>query len=102
MKAIDFRNGFVAIICKGCDEIHYVSTVEELPNGFGPWWFNKDYDKPTFKPSVNIHLEAIPNYKPEHRCHFTVTDGKITYCDDCTHSLKKQTIDLPEITENDL
>jgi len=99
VKAVDFRDGFVAIECKGCDEIHYISTKNKLPNGHGPWGFNGDYVRPTFTPSVNIHWEAVPSLnKPERRCHFIITNGMIHYCGDCTHVLANQTIELPEIT----
>ena len=30
-------------------------------------------------------------------CHSFVTDGRIQYLDDCTHELRGQTIDLPDI-----
>lgn len=100
MKAIDAHEGFTAIVCKGCDEIHYVATGKKLPNGHGPWKFNGNYEMPTFQPSVNIHWAAIPERnKPERRCHFIVTNGAIFYCNDCTHPLAGQTIELPEITE---
>lgn len=101
MKAFDRGNGFIAIECKGCDEIHYISVVNKLPNGHGPWGFNGDFNKPTFQPSVNIHWEAVPDSnKPERRCHFVITDGFISYCDDCTHPLSGQKIELPEIEEH--
>lgn len=99
MKTYNNGAGFQVIECKGCDELHYIKVDGKLPNGHGPWGFNKNQDSPTFTPSVNIHWAAIPDLnKPERRCHFVITDGKIQYCGDCTHSLKGQTIELPDIT----
>jgi hypothetical protein len=33
---------------------------------------------------------------PERQCHSFVTDGKIQFLPDCYHSLKGQTVELPE------
>ncbi len=54
------------------------------------WTFNGNRECPTFTPSMN---EAIGE-PVKRRCHFTVTDGKITYQKDCTHELAEKTLPL--------
>jgi hypothetical protein len=78
--------------CLGCGEAHMVRVFPGTNKG---WTFNGDFEKPTVRPSilVNGNLDC-PN---EPRCHSFITDGKIQYLDDCTHELKGQTVELPEI-----
>jgi len=84
--------------CPGCDEPHQVIIV-----GDKAWGFNGDYKKPTFIPSYLTWADPNPKALPEYpkyrngfRCHSFITDGNIQYLDDCTHSLKNQTVPLPE------
>lgn len=88
--------------CPGCDQAHGPHVPE--------WGFNGDFDKPTFTPSllvyshktlINDELEGDALTAPENitetpRCHSFVTDGQIQFLDDCTHSLRGQTVKLPE------
>lgn len=78
---------------------------EHIPRD-GRWQFNGDFERPTFTPSVNMSWGGPGNpcgdgvtIIPFFRNHFTVTDGRITYCTDCTHALSGQTLDLLEFTE---
>ncbi len=72
--------------CSGCKSTH---MFECRNDGKHPSWsFNGNMESPTFTPSLCY---------PDRRCHLTVTDGKIKYHDDCTHSLVGQTINLPEL-----
>jgi hypothetical protein len=59
------------------------------------WQFNGDVEKPTFTPS----LLAFNSPPPNGRCHSFVKDGRIQFLGDCTHELKGQTVDLPDIKE---
>lgn len=95
----------VAIACKACDEEHTIFT--KAPQGFqAEWRFNGDYDKPTFSPSVRVQFtkyeNGFQNWEPGQEteditCHFNITEGKIIYHGDCTHSMKGKTIELPDI-----
>ena len=79
--------------CPGCKCNHYITT--ERPKGGKPVWeFNGDVDKPTFSPSIRVEWE---HKNKKFTCHFNITNGKIRFRSDCTHSLKNQYIDLPEI-----
>lgn len=78
--------------CPGCDDVH--SVVVETQNG---WGFNGDLERPTFTPSV---LVRYGNREPgplgvNAVCHSFVTDGRVQYLGDCTHTLAGQTVDLP-------
>lgn len=72
------------IFCPACDS----------PHALRGWEFNGDLEKPTFNPSI---LVTTPNKRCV--CHSYVKDGKIQYLTDCTHSLKGQTVDLPDVAE---
>lgn len=94
--------------CPACKTMHAINV--EHPNGNkARWMFDGDLNKPTFHPSIKIKIGPMPTV-PEGRpdagktfvCHYHLRHGKITYCDDCTHELKGQTIDLPPIPEGEL
>jgi hypothetical protein len=95
----------IAIMCPGCNCKHIIATKEPQSNG-AVWAFNGDMDKPTFSPSLLIRTgsHATPEYVdppecPPTTCHSFITDGKIQFLGDCTHALKGQTVDLPDISE---
>lgn len=80
--------------CPGCGHDH---TFYTDPEAMGvAWYFNGAVDNPTFIPSLlntTDHGTGTPEIT---RCHLFVTAGKIIYCGDCTHDLKRQTIDMPD------
>ncbi|MCM1564938.1 MAG: DUF6527 family protein [Dehalobacter sp.] len=94
-------------MCPGCNE-HHAPKVHS-PHG---WGYNDNPEKPTFTPSILVrgtkritddeaemimrgdHIEPVPFI-----CHSFVTDGKIQFLNDCTHSLAGQTVELPEIAD---
>lgn len=68
--------------------------------GFGhgprvpPWTFNGNMEFPTFRDSIRVDYYS-EKLGQDMVCHSVVTDGKIAYCDDCTHEFKGQTLELP-------
>lgn len=110
-----YRVGFR---CPGCGDTHLLQTPEINAGSGAIWGFNGDFDRPTFTPSI---LQWSGHYMPgynsdkcwctwtkEHPadegkcptcyiCHSFVTDGKIQFLSDCSHSLAGQTVELPEI-----
>lgn len=90
--------------CPGCNDNHQISV--------GTWTFNGDLERPTFSPSVLYNAaqwgEEWPAFAARRAahpgvgtggtivCHSFVTDGRIQFLGDCTHSLAGQTVDLPE------
>lgn len=93
--------------CPGCDDVHGIHTG---PDG---WTWNGDLDRPTFTPSLLVHMTkwhgTFEQYgkwtRPTHAnvepggqatCHSFVTDGRIQFLGDSTHHLAGQTVDLPE------
>lgn len=88
--------------CPGCEDVH--SITARSPDG---WEWNEDLERPTFNPSVKVGGVQWPPDSPFHKpthavaagkpivCHSFVRDGRIKYLGDCTHSLARQTVDLP-------
>ena len=99
--------------CPGCNEAHPLNSKT------GTW--NGDFVRPTFTPSVLYTAgHFAPHWKegdncwctywrenPDDppaftcmRCHSFVTDGRIQFLSDCTHSLVGQTVELPNFPED--
>lgn len=65
----------------------------------GAWSWNGDQDRPSFQPSILVTYpgaDAGANGAPPAVCHSFVTDGRIQFLGDCTHSMAGLTVDLPE------
>ena len=96
-RAERLSDGSIAFECPGCRMHHRVMVGE----GQGPrWGWNGSMDLPTFTPSILVRYsgsDAGQGVAPPAVCHAYVTDGRIQFLGDCTHSLAGQTVDLPEI-----
>ena len=78
--------------CPGCEVPHGIAVGE----GSGPrWGYNGNPDKPTFTPSILVRYPWGVQ-QVEQVCHSFVTDGRIQFLGDCTHSLAGQTVDIPD------
>jgi hypothetical protein len=85
----------------------------------GIWEWNENFDKPTISPSLLVKLVKVPKDIPKNEdgtyqvdqngrivgctdevCHSFVTDGRIQFLSDCTHSLSGQTVDLVDFDES--
>jgi|HubBroStandDraft_2_1064218.scaffolds.fasta_scaffold387948_1 hypothetical protein len=91
--------------CPGCNEMH------SLPDS---WTFNGNLESPSFSPSFKHDFlrrefkdgkwtgqwlrDGNGNTIP-YCCHYVLTDGRLNFCDDCTHPLSGQTVDLPLLPE---
>ena len=75
--------------CPGCECSHRLIVVGE-----GAWGWNGDTEKPTLTPSI---LWQSGDENGPIVCHSFVTDGKIQFLGDCTHTLAGSTVDLPDI-----
>lgn len=104
------EDGSLWFWCTGCNTPHSLN----VGTGPGPrWGYNGNAEAPTFTPSVLVkgtqrlteaeHQALLAGIHVEPRpfvCHSFVTDGRIQYLGDCTHSLAGQTIELPEWAAN--
>ncbi len=88
--------------CPGCKESH---RVQHGP-GTGPRWiWNGDIHKPTFIPGILARISHYAEHSEEdvdfecRICHSFVTDGRIQFLTDSTHTLAGQTVDLPNFPE---
>lgn len=73
--------------CPGCEIAHRYA----IGTGPGPRWnWNGNKEKPTLTPSLLCNTG-------DKRCHLFLTDGKLHFCKDCSHSLAGKICDLPEL-----
>lgn len=86
--------------CPACNHMHGFAVQTPFRNG-ARWSFNGDGERPTFSPSMNIAVGPFPDGRTK-RCHYFLTDGRIQYLGDCTHSMAGQTVECPEIPERHL
>jgi hypothetical protein len=89
---------YYSFYCPGCKHQHSYPVNSD---GTG-WTFNGNMELPSFTPSLLNQLKVQNEKTGEYdivksRCHLYVTNGKIQYCNDCTHEFAGQTIDIPEI-----
>ena len=104
--------------CPGCQEAHVIPVRPEAVDN-PSWTWNGDVEKPTFQPSILVtsgHYAKGHNkdtcwctYNKEHPddpapfkcgiCHTFITNGQIQFLGDCTHELAGQTVELPDIPE---
>lgn len=103
-KVRDIGNGAFAFYCHGCGHEHVYYTKKDNPQR-PCWQFNGDLNNPSFTPSLlNRWGTHVPGYKPAGpepvyndggTCHLYVTNGKINYCNDCTHGYNgKQGVEM--------
>jgi hypothetical protein len=88
----------LAFHCPGCGHDHAFTVGPQNDSEGVPrprWDWNGSYELPTFTPSLLCNKDA-----PTNRCHLFVTDGRIQFQQDCWHTLKGQTVDLPDWEEN--
>ncbi len=104
-KLRSLQGGRVVFFCPGCKESHQI-TVRDDPNRQGPTWgYNGNPEAPTFTPSILVRWNEPsdkdcefdnPAKDRQMVCHSFVTDGRIQFLNDCTHSLAGQTVDIPD------
>lgn len=97
----------VSFKCPGCGDTHCVPTS----GGQAAWLWNGSSDRPSIQPSLSVATgHYASSYRPGdpcwcgkgyafscYRCHSIVTDGRIFFCPDSTHSLAGQTVDMPDV-----
>jgi len=79
-----------SVMCPACNAEHEFDDR---------WVFNGDYDKPTFRPSMNWVVRNDEGKNLIAKCHSWVTDGKIQFLSDCSHEMKNQTVELTNFTK---
>jgi hypothetical protein len=114
-KFIEVTNlpGHLMFDCPGCGFSHEINTY--VNTGEPVWSFNGNLAKPTVTPSILVRFVSHPGNAEmdgdekyvlgddgrlkgakDEVCHSFITDGKIQFLSDCTHSLAGQTVELPE------
>jgi len=107
------ENGRVAFYCPGCKKFHAIHI-----EGEGRWDFNRNYNRPTFNPSILVRSgHFVPGHEDQcwckfyaerpdeepafkcFQCHSFVADGKIQFLTDCSHELAGKIVELPDIED---
>jgi len=74
--------------CPGCGCAHRLNVSRtDHPQGLR-WYFNGNYVRPSFTPTVRINDGA-------RRCNYTLEHGWLSFDVDCTHALAGQAVPLP-------
>jgi hypothetical protein len=83
--------------CPGCKYDHRVIVKWGSTAGKTEpkWSFNGSFVAPTFNPSLLIR--EFDGDVAVRVCHSFIKDGRIQFLDDCTHSLKGQTVELEQV-----
>lgn len=109
-KLRSLGEGLVGFHCPGCKTGHMVIVARDPDLPDTPCWgYNGNPDAPTFTPSIlcrgtvpitneqHARIMAGESFEPQPLvCHSFVTDGRIRYLEDSTHSLAGQTVELPD------
>jgi hypothetical protein len=92
--------------CPGCRNEHLVHVNGKRNASKATWSFDMNLEHPTFSPSIFLKtgIYADPKWIPPDSeshwnviCHSFVRRGSIQFLNDCTHDLKAQTVELPDI-----
>lgn len=104
----------IAFECPGCGMTHAL-RIRALTDKRPSWIYTGTLDAPTLSPSIlsrfsrwipsaedpdildKIHRGEIKQTRVDEVCHSFVRNGRIQFLNDCTHALKGQTVDLPEV-----
>jgi len=84
--------------CPGCSRIHLLPVGMGTGHMYPHWRFNDDLEAPTFEPSIQARWDSGPG-SHMNICHSFVRNGNIQFMDDCTHSLRGQTVALMDFGE---
>ena len=96
------EEGVIQHWCPACNGRHnfWVNPTKN-PTG-SSWMWDGNVDRPTFSPSMHIFVkpwtdeETGKTIPGKTICHYFVSEGRISYCSDSSHTLSGQTIDLPD------
>lgn len=99
--------------CPGCKHDHRiivnwgVNSLAHHPDNEPRWQFDRNFDKPTFSPSLLIrwtedltkaeHARVMAGEKIELKklcCHSFIKNGQIEFLGDCTHEFAGQTVGM--------
>lgn len=86
--------GVISHYCPGCKDAHIIH-IEPDPDTGACWDWDHDIVAPSFSPGVLFRQAR--GRKIMTVCHYTLTDGTITFDSDCTHHLKGVTMRLPPL-----
>lgn len=84
--------------CPGCESYH-CCNLPGHPNRLGAvWQATGTPECPTFSPSIKQVIEFTESDRPDKICHLTITDGRISFLSDSTHSLAGKTVMMEDLS----
>jgi Family of unknown function (DUF6527) len=90
--------------CPACRCVHCI-WVSDAP---GHWKFNGNLDSPTFTNSVKVTyngkdadtVDEDGTRNPSSCCHYNITNGKIDFHNDCSHSMNNlKGVEIPDLPD---
>ena len=92
MTTKDNRGASFWFDCPGCGETHRVPVRPSAHNKV-VWDWDGNVARPTISPSLLVDIRGSNPAK----CHSYIKGGQIQFLNDCTHALKGQTVDIPNL-----
>lgn len=91
----------LAHYCPACQEMHDIAVDgAQFPSG-ATWVWDGNAERPTVNPSMKITI-GEPGWGFYSVCHYFLHAGTIRFQGDCTHLMKGETLDLPDIPAGDI
>lgn len=85
--------------CPGCEERHLIRVGASIQPDAPPapvWNWDGNAESPTIRPSVKIEWGRVDSPVV---CHYTITDGRIEFHTDSTHTFAGYILELPDFPE---
>jgi hypothetical protein len=97
-KSMVDENGYFHHHCPGCKSTHIVPVAPPWETEHR-WTYSGSVDAPTLNPSVKHNWgspgsASAADGAQQRICHYFITEGRIEFCGDSTHSLAGQTLPL--------
>lgn len=81
--------------CPGCNALHGVAIRPDVNSNGAGWEFSGTLERPTYSPS-QLTTYGVDSHNV---CHTFIREGMIQYLNDCTHSMRGQTVPLPPLPD---